>query len=35
MNSETMSELYQAATICKNDDAIKALILTGSGTVPS
>ncbi len=31
MNSETMSELNQAATICKNDDAIKALILTGSG----
>jgi enoyl-CoA hydratase len=31
MNSETMGELYQAVTACKNDDGIKALILTGSG----
>jgi enoyl-CoA hydratase len=31
MNSETMTELYDAATRCKNDDGIKAVILTGSG----
>jgi len=31
MNSETATELLHAATICKKDDGIKALILTGSG----
>ena len=31
MNAETMSELMDAATICKKDDSIKAVILTGSG----
>jgi enoyl-CoA hydratase len=31
MNSETATELLDAATICKKDDSIKALILTGSG----
>ena len=31
MNSETMGELYDAVARCKNDDAIKALIVTGSG----
>ena len=31
MNSETMTELLDAATICKKDENIKALILTGSG----
>lgn len=31
MNSETMCELYDAAMRCKTDDAIKAVILTGSG----
>jgi enoyl-CoA hydratase len=31
MNSETMTELLAALTVCKNDAAIKALILTGSG----
>jgi enoyl-CoA hydratase len=31
MNAETMTELRDAATVCKNDDAVKALILTGSG----
>jgi enoyl-CoA hydratase len=31
MNTETMKELMDAATLCKNDDAIKVLILTGSG----
>jgi enoyl-CoA hydratase len=31
MNSETATELLNAATICKKDDSIKALILTGSG----
>ncbi|PKN72992.1 MAG: crotonase [Deltaproteobacteria bacterium HGW-Deltaproteobacteria-10] len=31
MNAETMNELLEAATICKKDDSIKALILTGSG----
>ena len=31
MNSETMSELMEVATICKKDENIKVLILTGSG----
>ncbi len=31
MNSETMGELYDAATACKNDDQVKVLILTGAG----
>ncbi len=31
MNSETMTELMQAATVCKNDDSIKVLVLTGAG----
>ena len=31
MNSETMTEILDAATICKKDENIKALILTGSG----
>lgn len=31
MNSETLTELRDASTICKKDDNIKALILTGSG----
>ncbi len=31
MNSETMAELLAAAGVCKNDENIKALILTGSG----
>ncbi len=31
MNSETMSELADAVGVCNSDDAIKALILTGSG----
>jgi enoyl-CoA hydratase len=31
MNSETATELLNAANICKKDDSIKALILTGSG----
>ena len=31
MNSETMCELYDAAVRCKTDEAIKAVILTGSG----
>lgn len=31
MNSETLIELKDAVTICKKDDSIKALILTGSG----
>ena len=31
MNSETMAELLDAATLCKKDDNIKVLILTGSG----
>ncbi len=31
MNAETMNELLEAATICKKDESIKALILTGSG----
>lgn len=31
MNSETMGELYEAVNICKKDDGIKAIILTGSG----
>jgi enoyl-CoA hydratase len=31
MNNETMSELLDAATVCKNDKNIKVLILTGAG----
>jgi enoyl-CoA hydratase len=31
MNSETMTELLDAATVCKKDDNIKVLILTGAG----
>lgn len=31
MNAETMAELLAAATQCKNDDTVKAIILTGSG----
>jgi len=31
MNSETMGELNDALTKCKDDDTIKAIILTGSG----
>lgn len=31
MNAETMTELLRAATACKNDAAVKVLILTGSG----
>ena len=31
MNSETGTELLHAATVCKEDDRIKVLILTGSG----
>lgn len=31
MNSVTIEELYQAAKICRDDEAIKVVILTGSG----
>ena len=31
MNSETMTELFEAATVCKNDGTIKVLIITGAG----
>jgi len=31
MNSETMAELLDVATICRKDESIKVLILTGSG----
>jgi len=31
MNWETMSELLDAVTCCKNDDLIKVIILTGAG----
>jgi enoyl-CoA hydratase len=31
MNSETVGELLDAATRCKNDDSIKVVIMTGSG----
>jgi len=31
MNSETMGELLEAVNLCKKDDSIKAIILTGSG----
>lgn len=31
MNSATMKELNAAVTICENDDAIKAIILSGAG----
>ncbi|MGZ6292131.1 MAG: enoyl-CoA hydratase/isomerase family protein [Syntrophales bacterium] len=31
MNSETMKELMDAAMLCRNDDAVKVVILTGSG----
>ncbi|MGV8058050.1 MAG: enoyl-CoA hydratase-related protein [Smithellaceae bacterium] len=32
LNLETLTELQDAVTICKKDDSIKALILTGSGS---
>jgi enoyl-CoA hydratase len=31
MNSETMLELFDVATVCKKDENVKVLILTGSG----
>ncbi|HLA27114.1 MAG TPA: enoyl-CoA hydratase-related protein [Syntrophales bacterium] len=31
MNSETMSELFDVAGVCKNDENVKVLILTGAG----
>ena len=31
MNSETMNELAAAVKVCKEDDAIKVVVLTGSG----
>jgi enoyl-CoA hydratase len=31
MNSETMSELKNAVTLCRDDDDIRVIILTGSG----
>jgi enoyl-CoA hydratase len=31
MNSETMAELLDAVTLCKSDEAIKVLVLTGAG----
>ena len=31
MNSETMCELFDAITVCKNDGAIRVLVLTGAG----
>ncbi|MDD5170112.1 MAG: enoyl-CoA hydratase-related protein [Syntrophales bacterium] len=31
MNSETMKELYQAAILCRDDDAVRVIIFTGSG----
>jgi enoyl-CoA hydratase len=31
MNSETMSELHNAVNLCRTDDAIKVLVLTGAG----
>jgi len=31
MNAETMAEFFAAATSCKNDDTVKAIVLTGSG----
>ncbi len=31
MNSETMRELKDAVTVCKDDDSVKAIILTGAG----
>lgn len=31
MNSESLKELYEAVGICRDEDAIKAVILTGSG----
>ena len=31
MNAETMAELRDAAAVCRDDDAVKVLILTGSG----
>jgi enoyl-CoA hydratase len=31
MNSETMGELMEAVNLCKKDDSVKAIILTGSG----
>ncbi len=31
MNSETMAELLDAVNVCKNDETIKVLVLTGAG----
>ncbi len=31
MNAETMAEFFAAASLCKNDDNVKVIILTGSG----
>ena len=31
MNSETMSELFDVTGVCKNDENVKVLILTGAG----
>ncbi len=31
MNSETMAELATAIAVCKNNEAVKALVLTGAG----
>src|SRR3972149_8770571 len=31
MNSETMSDLFDVAGVCKNDEKVKVLILTGAG----
>lgn len=31
MNSETMAELLNAVNLCKHDDAIRVLVLTGAG----
>ena len=31
MNSQTMAELLSAVTVCKTDEAIKVLVLTGAG----
>jgi enoyl-CoA hydratase len=31
MNSETMGELLQAVTVCKNDNGVKGIVLTGVG----
>lgn len=31
MNSEVLAEIYDVVTLCKNDEKVKALILTGAG----